>query len=64
MPVSYSVSLCVYVMLRSDEQDADVLSSFLTVDKQTYVLTIAPGVDASLLLAICVCLDEAANDQG
>jgi len=25
-------------------------------DKQTYFLTIAPGVDAALLLAICICL--------
>jgi hypothetical protein len=28
----------------------------LVVDKQTYVITVAPGVDAALLLAICICL--------
>ncbi|KAJ9091076.1 hypothetical protein QFC19_009250 [Naganishia cerealis] len=32
-------------------------------DKQTYILTIAPGVDAALLLAICICLDEKANES-
>lgn len=26
------------------------------VGKQTYILTIAPGVDAALLLAVCICL--------
>lgn len=26
------------------------------VDKQTYIVTVAPGVDAALLLAICICL--------
>ncbi|CAO1635824.1 unnamed protein product [Jaminaea pallidilutea] len=35
----------------------------LFFDKQTYVLTVAPGVDTALLLAICVCLDEVANDS-
>lgn len=34
-----------------------------SVDKQTYILTVAPGVDAALLLAICICLDEKANDE-
>lgn len=33
------------------------------VDQQTYVLTVAPGVDAALLLAICICLDEKANEK-
>jgi uncharacterized protein YxjI len=32
-------------------------------DKQTYVITVAPGVDAALLLAICICLDEKANES-
>ncbi|KAJ9097776.1 hypothetical protein QFC20_006122 [Naganishia adeliensis] len=31
-------------------------------DKQTYIVTVAPGVDAALLLAICICLDEKANE--
>ncbi|EPQ31888.1 uncharacterized protein PFL1_00087 [Pseudozyma flocculosa PF-1] len=35
----------------------------LLFDKQTYVLTVAPGVDAALLLAICICLDEKANEK-
>jgi uncharacterized protein YxjI len=26
------------------------------VDQQTYIVTVAPGVDAALLLAICICL--------
>ena len=61
MPVSYSVSVwCI----GPDKKKCLLSILFFTVDKQTYVLTIAPGVDASLLLAICVCLDEAANDQG
>lgn len=29
------------------------------VTKKTYILTVAPGVDASLILAICICLDVA-----
>jgi uncharacterized protein YxjI len=32
-------------------------------DKQTYYLTIAPGVDVALLCAICVCLDEIRNER-
>lgn len=32
------------------------MSFFNTADKQTYFLTVAPGVDAALLLAICICL--------
>lgn len=32
-------------------------------DQQTYVLTVAPGVDIALLLAICICLDEKANES-
>lgn len=31
--------------------------------KQTYMVTIAPGVDASLISAICICLDESYNDS-
>ncbi|KAF5343433.1 hypothetical protein D9758_011858 [Tetrapyrgos nigripes] len=32
-------------------------------DQQTYYLTVAPGVDAALLAAICVCLDEKENEN-
>lgn len=47
---------------------ARVARSFLNAgevffDQQTYVITIAPGVDAALLLAICICLDEKANEK-
>ncbi|RDL39319.1 uncharacterized protein BP5553_03659 [Venustampulla echinocandica] len=31
-------------------------------DKQTYFVTIAPGVDLALIAALCVCLDEKEND--
>lgn len=26
--------------------------------RQTYFLTVAPGVDAAMLVALCICLDE------
>ncbi|KAF9268542.1 DUF567-domain-containing protein [Marasmius fiardii PR-910] len=32
-------------------------------DQQTYYLTVAPGVDAALLAAVCVCLDEKENEN-
>ncbi|KAB5595861.1 Protein LURP-one-related 15 [Ceratobasidium theobromae] len=32
-------------------------------DQQTYYLTIAPGVDAAMMVALCVCLDEKRNEQ-
>lgn len=32
-------------------------------DRQTYYVTVAPGVDVALMAAICVCLDERENDQ-
>ncbi|TFK96287.1 tubby C-terminal-like domain-containing protein [Pterulicium gracile] len=31
--------------------------------KQTYFLTVAPGVDISLLVAVCVCFDEMEDDS-
>ncbi|KAK1995305.1 hypothetical protein LX36DRAFT_692683 [Colletotrichum falcatum] len=31
--------------------------------KQTYALTVAPGVDMALMCALCICLDEKKNDQ-
>jgi len=35
----------------------------LIFDKQTYYLTVAPGVDAAMMAAICVCLDEKENER-
>lgn len=32
-------------------------------DKQTYVVTVAQGVDLALVAAICICLDERNNDN-
>ncbi|EPQ56144.1 hypothetical protein GLOTRDRAFT_59241 [Gloeophyllum trabeum ATCC 11539] len=32
-------------------------------DQQTYYLTVAPGVDIAMMTAVCVCLDEVANDK-
>ncbi|KAF9871038.1 duf567 domain protein [Colletotrichum karsti] len=31
--------------------------------KQTYALTVAPGVDMALMAAMCICLDEKKNDN-
>lgn len=31
--------------------------------KQTYMVTVAPGVDAALITAVCVCLDECYNEN-
>lgn len=30
--------------------------------QQTYHLTVAPGVDVALLVAMCICLDEKQNE--
>lgn len=30
--------------------------------KQTYFVTVSPGVDLALIAAICICFDEAKND--
>lgn len=35
----------------------------IVFDDQTYYLTVAPGVDLALLVAVVVCLDEKANDK-
>ncbi|WVQ85740.1 hypothetical protein IAT38_007907 [Cryptococcus sp. DSM 104549] len=32
-------------------------------DKQTYFVTVAPGVDLALVAAICICFDEAKNES-
>jgi len=32
-------------------------------DKQSYFVTVAPGVDLTLIAAICVCLDERENEK-
>lgn len=34
-----------------------------TVNVQTYDVTVAPGIDAAFVSAVCVCLDEAYNDK-
>jgi uncharacterized protein YxjI len=31
-------------------------------NKQTYFVTVAPGVDLALVAAICICFDEAKNE--
>ncbi|KAF5343429.1 hypothetical protein D9758_011857 [Tetrapyrgos nigripes] len=36
---------------------------YLLTGKDTYYLTIAPGVDAAFMAAICVCLDEKENES-
>jgi uncharacterized protein YxjI len=33
------------------------------MDHQTYYLTVAPGVDVALMVALCVCLDEMQNES-
>ncbi|KAL8291634.1 hypothetical protein RQP46_001892 [Phenoliferia psychrophenolica] len=35
----------------------------LFTDNQTYFVTVAPGVDLSLIAAICICFDEAKNEK-
>ena len=35
----------------------------LFTDKQTYFVTVAPGVDLALIAAICICFDEAKNEK-
>jgi uncharacterized protein YxjI len=32
-------------------------------DKQTYFVTVAPGVDLALIAAVCICLDESENEK-
>jgi uncharacterized protein YxjI len=32
-------------------------------DKQTYQVKVAPGVDLTMIAAICVCLDESQNED-
>ncbi|CAE6472489.1 unnamed protein product [Rhizoctonia solani] len=38
-------------------------SGQLIFDQQTYYLTVAPGVDAAMMVALCVCMDEKQNEQ-
>jgi len=52
----------------NDQPVAHVSRSFVNVrevfgDKQTYFVTVAPGVDLTLIAAICVCLDERENEK-
>ncbi|QRV92443.1 protein LURP-one-related 15 [Ceratobasidium sp. AG-Ba] len=35
----------------------------LLFDQQTYYLTVAPGVDAAMMVALCVCMDEKVNEK-
>ncbi|KAG8742503.1 hypothetical protein FRC10_001337 [Ceratobasidium sp. 414] len=35
----------------------------LLFDQQTYFLTVAPGVDAAMMVALCVCMDEKVNEK-
>lgn len=32
--------------------------------RQTYAVTVAPGVDMALIAALCICLDEKNNEGG
>ena len=34
----------------------------LLFGQQTYALTIAPGVDHAMMLAMCICMDEKNNE--
>ncbi|CAE6464152.1 unnamed protein product [Rhizoctonia solani] len=38
-------------------------SGELLFDQQTYYLTVAPGVDAAMMVALCVCMDEKQNEK-
>ncbi|KAF8606972.1 DUF567-domain-containing protein [Ceratobasidium sp. AG-I] len=38
-------------------------SGQLLFDQQTYFLTVAPGVDVAMMVALCVCMDEKANEK-
>lgn len=37
--------------------------SELLFGQQTYVVTVAPGVDMALICAMCICLDERRNEK-
>lgn len=46
---------------------AHISRSFFNVrqifgEKQTYFVTVAPGVDLALIAAVCICLDEKENE--
>lgn len=34
----------------------------LIFDQQTYAVVVAPGVDAALIAALCICFDEKNNE--
>jgi len=38
-------------------------SGELLFDQQTYFLTVAPGVDVAMMVALCVCMDEKRNEK-
>jgi uncharacterized protein YxjI len=50
------------VVARIDRQLFNAREVFL--GHQTYHLTVAPGVDVALLVAMCICLDEKQNEGG
>lgn len=35
----------------------------LFAGQQTYAVTVAPGMDMAVIIAMCICLDERRNDQ-
>lgn len=35
----------------------------ILLNRQTYFVDVAPGVDLALIAAICICLDEWKNDE-
>ena len=35
----------------------------LFTDQQTYVVEVMPGVDITLIVAMCICLDERRNER-
>ncbi|CAE6449875.1 unnamed protein product [Rhizoctonia solani] len=37
--------------------------SEILFNQQTYYLTVAPGVDAAMMVALCVCMDEKQNEK-
>lgn len=55
-------------ILLGEQVVASIARSFFNVrqllgDQQTYYVTVAPGVDLSLIAALCVCLDEKENEN-
>lgn len=56
------------VMLNDSTPVAQISRQYLNArevftSNQTYYVTCAPGVDLALIAAICICFDEAKNEQ-